>query len=384
MRILFWCDSFYPLIGGAEVLGAELLRALHKRGFELAVVARRDGAEFAAYERLWDIPVYRFPFVGVLQSRDPAEMLVLNQQLTWLKRTFRPHVVHLFQCSTSGFFDLLTDAAHPAPHLLTLHGSVRDDQLAPGTLRHRLMQRADRLTTCSAALLHEIREQMPEITNRSCAIPNCVEMPTVVPEPLPFSPPRLLCLGRLVTQKGFDVALAAFARLHPRFPDMRLTIAGDGAEKSNLEAMARRLGIADCVEFRGWVQPDRVPGLLNESTLVVMPSRYEPFGIVALQAAQMARPLVATRVGGLPEVVADGETGMLVRNDDADAMVTAILFLLEHSDAAARMGDAARRRAEQVFSWNKFVEPYASLYERLSNQLHYNERGGCDEPLGAN
>lgn len=365
LRILFWSDSFYPLIGGAEVLGAELLRALHGRGFELAVVTRRDSRAFPGYEKLWDVPVYRFPFVGVLQSHDAGEILLQRQYITQLKRTFRPDIVHLFQCSASGFFDLITNFDYPAPHLLTLHGSLHADQLMPGALRQRLMHTVDWITTCSEALLCEIQGQMPDISNCSSAIPNRLQMPTLVPEPPQFSPPRLLCLGRIEPQKGFDLALAAFARLVSRFPGIHLTIAGDGKEKLNLEAMARDLGVADCVDFPGWVEPDQVPALINSCTLVVMPSRFEPFGIVALQAAQMARPIVATRVGGLPEVVVNGETGLLVENRNIDELVTAITFLLDHPDVAAQMGQAARQRAQENFGWEMFVDAYESLYRRL-------------------
>lgn len=368
LRILFWSDSFYPLIGGAEVLGAELVRALHARGVELVVVTRRDSAAFPSYEKLWEIPVYRFPFIGTLQSHDPGEMLLLRQYIAQLKRTFRPDIVHLFQCSASGFFDLITNIDYPAPHLLTLHGSLYAEQLIPGALRHRLLHTVDLITTCSEALLYEIQEQMPEITNCSLAIPNCLQMPALLPDLRVFSPPHLLCLGRIEQQKGFDMALAAFARLVSRFPGIRLTIAGDGTEKPNLEAMAHQLGIAGCVEFPGWVQPDRVPALINTCTFVVMPSRLEPFGIVALQAAQMARPIVATRVGGLPEVVVNGETGLLVENHNIDELIEATTFLLNHPDVATQMGQAARKRALENFSWEMFVDAYESLYRRLINQ----------------
>lgn len=321
--------------------------------------------ELLAYEELWGIPIYRFPFLAVLQSRDPAETLSLSRQLSGLIREFRPDVVHLFQCSASAFFGGLTRAAHPSPHLLTLHGSALTDQLAPGMIRHHLMHKVDWIVTCSEALLREVQGQMPGITAYSSVVSNCLEMPALVPEPLPFAPPQLLCMGRVVPQKGFDLALVAFARLAPRFPGIRLTIAGDGIDKPELEKFAHRLGIEDSVEFRGWVQPVQVPALMNQCTLVIMPSRFEPFGLVALQAAQMARPVVATRVGGLPEVVVDGETGWLVENGDVDALVTAMAFLLDHPNHATRMGQAARRRAQEVFRWAEYVDAYESLYRTL-------------------
>jgi glycogen(starch) synthase len=185
----------------------------------------------------------------------------------------------------------------------------------------------------------------------------------------------------VVPQKGFDRALNAFASLVQRFPGIRLVIAGDGFERPELVQLADRLGLADSVEFTGWVHRDQVPALINRCTLVVMPSRFEPFGIVSLQTAQMARPIVATRVGGLPEVVVDGETGLLVENGDDDALVAAIAFLLENPEIAVSMGQAARRRAREVFSWTNYVDAYESLYRKLMSAERWRDRSVMDPKL---
>ena len=121
-------------------------------------------------------------------------------------------------------------------------------------------------------------------------------------------------------------------------------MAGDGPEKSRLELLALSLGLARHVDFLGWVAPDRVGSMINTSTVVVVPSRWpEPFGLVALQAAQMGRPVVACRVGGLPEVVEDERTGLLVAADDEQAMADTIESLLSDVLFAKRMGERARQ-----------------------------------------
>jgi glycogen(starch) synthase len=124
------------------------------------------------------------------------------------------------------------------------------------------------------------------------------------------------------------------------------------------------------VEFTGWVSPDKVPELINTSTIVVMPSRWkEPFGLVALQAAQMARPIVATRIGGLPEVVLHQETGLLVDKENSRQLAEAITFLLEHPEVAEQMGRAARMRAKSVFDLERCVDAYDTLYKKLKKGL---------------
>jgi glycogen(starch) synthase len=181
-----------------------------------------------------------------------------------------------------------------------------------------------------------------------------------------MTPPRILCLGRHVRDKGFDVALDAFARIADRFPESRLTIAGDGPERAALQRQASELGIAGRVDF-----PGRVPEVhpyFEAATLVVMPSRWEEtFGLVALEAALMGRAVVATRVGALPEVVQDEVTGMVVESEDSAGLALAIASLLERPAVVRRMGRAARERALEAFSLPRCIDRYEELYRRLAS-----------------
>jgi glycogen(starch) synthase len=109
--------------------------------------------------------------------------------------------------------------------------------------------------------------------------------------------------------------------------------------------------------------------LINTATVVIMPSRWEEtFGLVALQAAQMARPVVATLVGGLPEIVIDKETGLLVPNEDHHALSEAVIWLLRNKREAVRMGENARARAHDVFNWKDHVNQYDELYRKLTDK----------------
>ena len=131
---------------------------------------------------------------------------------------------------------------------------------------------------CSAAVLDKGRQLAPEITSRSSVIYNGLGLPSLRPRPLPADRPRLLCLGRLSPEKGFDIAVTAFASLVRRFPGARLVIAGDGPERTKLEQQISELGLAHRVELAGAVTPSEVPALLNTVTAVLLPSRQESFG----------------------------------------------------------------------------------------------------------
>jgi glycosyltransferase involved in cell wall biosynthesis len=128
----------------------------------------------------------------------------------------------------------------------------------------------------------------------------------------------LLFVGRLVSVKGADLAIEALERLHRRGIDQTLTICGDGPERKALEEQARRAGLRNSVHFEGWTDPEELATHYRRSETLLVPSRYEPFGIVALEAIASGCPVVAAKTGGLPEAV--GDCGILVAPDNAQEL----------------------------------------------------------------
>jgi len=373
MRVLYWTEHFWPYIGGVEVRSAKLLPALGARGYEFIVVTSHGAVDLPNEGQYKGIPVYRFDFRLALTRADMDLFKQACQELAKVKRGFAPNLIHIQGIGSSIVFHLRTDKVHPAPLLVTVAqelASTRPTSISSGdTLFSRLLCSANWVTCVSSAVLAHTRQLVPEITPYSSLLYNSLESPSLLPEPLPDNPPRLLCLGRLIFDKGFDLALSALAMLVALHPQVEMVIAGDGPARPELERQAAALGLAERVSFVGWVVPERVPALLNTATVVVMPSRWEEaFGLVALEAALMARPVVATRVGGLPEVVAHGQTGLLVEKDDPQALAEAIAWLLAHPDQAAEMGQAARRRALEIFSWERCVDAYDALYRKVATR----------------
>jgi glycogen synthase len=365
VRILFWSEGFHPQIGGAEVLAVRLIRALRERGYEFLAITRKDCDELPDESEHEGVSVYRFPFWAALAERSSDRVMRVRRDVAALKRAFRPDLVHVHQPGPSVVFLRQTAKVTPVPVLVTLHRTSPGRFVQPETVLGSTLRSATWVTACSAAVLSQARQQVPEIMPYSSVVRNSLDLPAVHREPLPFDPPRLLCLGRLVREKGFDVALTAFAALRERFPTARLVIAGDGIDRASLQEQAVSLGIASAVDFLGWVAPADVPALINSSTVVVMPSRREGLPLVALQAAQLARPIVATGVGGLPEVIVHRQTGLLVEREDSQALAEAIGFLLDHPETARWMGEAGGRRGQDLFSWERHVQAYDALYQQL-------------------
>ncbi len=182
-------------------------------------------------------------------------------------------------------------------------------------------------------------------------------------EPYGGAEPRLLCIGRLIPIKGHLVLLRALAQARARVPGVVLDIAGRGPLEPALKAYARELGVEDAVRFLGFVTP--VQRAIEDAAIVVVPSLGEGFGMVALEAMERARPVIVSAVGGLPEIVADGETGLVVPPVDAEALAQAIVSLAGDLPRATQMGRAARERALTEFTPERCVERVEELYARV-------------------
>jgi len=363
VRILFWSTGFWPHIGGIEVLGVNFVQGLRERGHDVVVLAHRDPPELAPESDLGGMRIVRQPFNQALESRDVAAIVAVRAAVSALKREFAPEVVHVFGPTADLFFHRVTTRGEPT--LVSLHSELSLDLEARDVLLGRALREADWLVGCSSWMVERLRERLSTVSGFSSVIPNALPAPAVPETPASFEPPRLLMVGRLTVKKGFDLGLQAMARVLATHPGARLTVAGDGELRSELERQAQALGLGEVVEFLGWVDPEQVPALIRSYSLVLMPSRSEPFGLVALQAAQMQRALVGFAVGGLPEVVSHGVTGLLAAPGDVDGLAAHVVGLLADPPAAAALAAAAFRRARGAGSWDAHLGAYEALYERL-------------------
>jgi glycosyltransferase involved in cell wall biosynthesis len=184
-------------------------------------------------------------------------------------------------------------------------------------------------------------------------------------EPYAGSEPRLLCIGRLIPVKGHLVLLRALAQARAREPALVLEIAGQGPLEPALKAYAKELGLSGAVRFLGYVSP--IHAAIEGAAAAVVPSLGEGFGMVALEAMERGRPVIASDVGGLPEIVADGETGFVVPAGDAEALADAMVALASDLPRAAAMGEAGRRRALESFTQERSTQGIERLYLRALN-----------------
>ena len=366
MRVLFWSDWFLPSIGGVEVFSARLLPALAARGHDITVVAGHHAPGLPDITDFSGVTVRRFPFHPLLAANDLERTAGVLARVARLKRELAPDVVHLNTLGPSILFHLRTQTPR-SPVLLTMHSPVMPDATRPDTLYAQGLQSATWINCNSQAVRADLCRLVPALCSRSSVTYYGMDPPSLAPAPRPREGPVVLAYGRLVHDKGFDLAVRAFAMVASRWPRARLVIAGEGPVKAELQHLAAASGIAHAVEFAGAVAPREVPALLNTASLVVVPSRWdEPFGLVALEAALMERPVIATRAGGLAEVVEHGRTGFVIEREDVVALAQALVHLLGDPGAADRIGATARRRALERFAFDACV----NAYERLHEQVH--------------
>jgi glycogen(starch) synthase len=366
LKLLYWSERIWPEIGGIETFIRQLMEGMDKRGHEVAVVSSSFSTASKEIDSELGFTIWRYPFADAFKKRDLRDIKKISVQVSQLVQTFQPTLIHLNTFLTSSFYYLRIPKSLRPPTLLTLHSGIKETQAAR-QLRQQIIQDVDFVVGVSKATLQDYIHVYPDLASRSAVIYNGVNMLGAESQPLCFEKPVILGLGRLNYEKGFDIALQAFKIVTEKFQQAKFILAGDGEERSMLEVQAQKLGIADQVNFIGYIKHNHVPELINQATMVIIPSRHEQFGIVALEAGQLARPVIASRVGGLQEIIIHQQTGLLVNPADSTELAQSIFYLLNNHDIAKRYGYAAKKRVESYFSMQQFIEKYERVYYNIAN-----------------
>jgi glycosyltransferase involved in cell wall biosynthesis len=185
--------------------------------------------------------------------------------------------------------------------------------------------------------------------------------------------PLVAFVGRLMEVKGVDDLLAGVARALSDLPDITLVVAGTGPLKESLEARSTELGLDDRVSFVGWLDRGDVAALQVAADVVAVPSRTaadgtrEAQGLSVVEALALGRPVVAGRVGGIPDAITDGENGLLVPERDPVALAGALIRLATEPALASRLGEAAQRSAQR-YAWPGVVERFVEVFDDVASR----------------
>lgn len=403
MRILFVNDRC-GYFGGVEQNIALTAEALGRRGHEcLLACADTGGDEAAAYRQrfsgvsacrdLQARPTMDAPTLADLVARTGADLLYLHKvsrlpELASLPASLpRVRMVHDhdlccprshkyfattgrvctraagWRCYLDGAFLVRDREAVLGVRVRSLRGAF--DELA----RNRAL---DRLLVGSVSMRDELLQNGFAAGRVRIVAPAVLDAPT---QPLVLSTGRtVLYVGQLVRGKGVDLLLRAFALLRAGeravdSPATRLLIVGQGNHEPALRRLTSTLGLDADVEFRGWVANDKLGTLYRAARLVAFPSRWpEPFGMVGLEAMRHARPVVGFDVGGVRDWLADGETGVLVREQDVDGFARGMARLLHEPGLAARMGAAAQSRVARRFAFDAYLDALEATFDECRRE----------------
>ena len=369
MRVIYFVERFWPFIGGVEVISARVVPELARRGIEIKIVTTRDETSLPDRDVYEGIEVERLRIDSAIRNNDIDAVVETRARMAEIREEFRPDLMHMVFMGPGIYFAFTTAHVRPCPTILSFHGSWLQPELLTKLVLRRAVETSDWYIACSDSALADLRSIDERIGPRSTTILNGLAPGIAEPSALDFDDPVLLCTARIEPEKGIDLAIDAVRMLRSEFPRLRLRIAGDGTVVEDLVEQAAQAGLNGAVEFLGWQHPERIPHLVDEATAVLVPSRREGFGLTALEGMLGRRPVVAARVGGLPEVLGE-DGGILVEPDSSEALAEAIRALLRDPAYARRVAAAGEARAQARFSLDRCVDDHERLYRQLAANGH--------------
>jgi glycosyltransferase involved in cell wall biosynthesis len=345
-------------ISGSEAHLLSLLPRLRERGWNIRMLMLHEN-EPGAWEFAKALTARGVP-IDAISLRADVDPVAFMRLVAYLVRT-RPSILHTHLVHADAYGLLAGTAARVPLRFSTKHGFNEFREAPYFGVADRAFASLAHVHIAISRGLARYLEDVEGFDGESFQIVHYGIEPNGEPKPYTDTEPRLLCVGRLIPIKGHIVLLRAFAEARRELPNLKLDIAGRGPLEPALRALAKELGIGDAVTFLGHVSP--VQAAIERCAVVVVPSMGEGFGMVALEAMERARPVIAAEIGGLGELVRDGETGVLVPAGEAETLRAAIVRLAGDLGLARQMGEAGRRRALARFLQTTCTERTELLYQ---------------------
>ena len=375
MKIGILC---YASVGGSGVVATELAKALASAGHRVHLVS--SDTPFRLNEFHADLSFHQVQTPAYPLFREPQYLLSLANTVVQVGREFNLDIIHAHYAIPHATAALLAKqvldatACGPVPKVVTtLHGTditlVGNDPSYSEIVAYSI-ERSDALTAVSNSLRAATYTELG-VRREIAVIPNFLDCGIFRRLDVPHLRERFSRGGRnkVITHvsnlrpvKRIDTVMAVFARVAADVPS-RLLIVGDGPELGTVYRLGRELGVSHLVDALG--AQDAVIPLLSASDLFLLPSAQESFGLAALEAMACEVPVVASDVGGLPEVIEHGRSGFLHRLNDVEGMASSALRLLTDDGLHARIARAARHRVGEQFCVDRVLPMYEECYERV-------------------
>ncbi|WP_164233002.1 glycosyltransferase family 4 protein [Microbacterium hydrocarbonoxydans] len=378
LRVALIASSFAPHVGGVETHVDRVAAELSASGHEVEVwtVDRgmRPDAAPPAVVRYLPTPL------PAQSARGALRMLwaIPRAWRAWRRahRRFAPDILAVQCFGPNGLYALALHRRFKTPLVVSSHGETLGDDggvYARSALLRRGLRSslalAAAVTAPSTYVLDDLRGRFG--LEGGTIVPNGVDLSLGVEDPGSPRLPLVVAVGRLGRMKGFDLLITAMAQ--PGFESVRLEIIGDGPERARLQRQIDAAGLGERMLLTGAADAEGVARRIAAASVLVVPSRSESFGIVALEAWRGGAALVMTSRGGASDFVRDGEDGLLVDPEDTDALATAIRSLIEDEGRRRRFAEAGSRRVPE-FTWGRVASAYERLFARVRDEARGRSR----------
>jgi len=384
VTILLFSPFSISTTGGAEKAARNLAITLGKRGHQVHFLCRGDHQPQKTLSEgvsSWQLPLGHLHTWHKIPRPDSVARIAQSAlRIHRLLQRIQPDIVNCHFANFYSLYFLLLRPFHSYRLVISTHGS---DVLVPLSTVHRLLlpyllRGACYVTAVSRPLLEaaceiaSIRGHASIIHNgidyefwsQDSSIATQTESSSEAPGNAKGQAPIIVNVGSLRRVKGQDILIEAFARLSESLPSAQLRLVGDGDRGHDLALQAEDLGVRDRVTFYGWCNRLKVRQILNASTVFAFPSRSEGFGLALLEAMATGLPVVASRVGGIPDLVDSGRQGILVPPEDSALLSSSLTDAITDAERREQMSQEATFRAKK-FSWQRTVDEYENLYASL-------------------
>ncbi len=385
-------------MGGAAVVVTQLVAGLERAGYDCLLVTGREGAHEGTMRDLADARRLRVVDVAELgREIAPWSDFVTLVKLYSLMRRERPHIVHT-HLAKAGFLGRIAARLAGVPVVLhSFHGHVFHGYFSPGrSLLFQTMERlgarlSSRIITSSPSLRQEIAHYRVAALHNIVVIPYGFDLDAFASLPrgsgnlrravgLAEDAKIVGAIGRLVPIKNIPLLLEAAALARQHDEDIRVVIIGDGELRAELEARIKELNLTDAVTLVGWL-PDLL-GVYADLDAFVLSSDNEGTPVALIEAMAAGCPVIATRVGGVGDLVDDGETGRLVPPGDREALAKALLALFREPERTRQMAERARRRVLELHQDRDRIADVDQLYRALLMTAGTPKSGNGDDMGG--
>ncbi|MCI0476607.1 MAG: glycosyltransferase family 4 protein [Anaerolineales bacterium] len=370
LRIAIVASDYLPTIGGVQTAVRNIARNLTRLGHSVVILSSLPPGNVPPREQVDGVWVNRFPW-----GRRPLWSLPFRAAWTLVGmaralRAFKPDLVFVNFLSINALYVLLLHYVLGFRLVVSARGN--DIQGIPLRSRlqrwmlSRLFARADAVIFCSAYVQRDAAPFLKHVSPRAFVgvVGDGFDPAEFrAPRSYQYSAPYILAMGRLVHKKGFDLLIRAFARIASEFPRVHLLIVGDGEERAALERLMDELKMRERVVLLGFADRATSIALFWGCEFFVLSSRLEPFGIVVAEAMAARKAVLATKSGGVIDLMQPGVNGLLV-DADVDALANGLRAMLAHPDATRAMGERARQTIQQN-TWAAVTKQFVDVFERV-------------------